>query len=99
MRCDRGSFRGCQPVENIRDFARVEYLVAVGLDEIPKPSRQDIFGKVGFQFAIANEKYDGMETGFREVEKFFKRLRVPVVLVNRVLKLEFLSVDGLRPFR
>jgi len=98
MRGDRGIFRVCQPTENVARFARGEYLGAVELDVVSKPSRQHVCGKVGFQFALADKKDDGVKTGFREVEKFFERLRVPVILVKRVLELEFLPVDGLRPF-
>ena len=99
IRGDRGRFRVCQPAENVARFARGEYPCAMGLDVIPKPSRQDVCGKVGFQLALADKKYDGMKIGFREVEEFFKRLRVAVILVKRVLELILLPVDRLRPFR
>lgn len=98
MSGDRGGFRICQQTEDVARFARGVYLDAVGLDIIVKSSRQLVCGKYGFQFAIADKKDDGLKTGFREVEKIFKRLCVPVILVKRILELEFLPRDGLRPF-
>jgi len=96
---DWGKFRVCQPTEYLARFARGEYLGAVGLDVISKPSREHVCGKVSFQFALANEKDDGMKTGLRKIEKFLERLRVSVILMQGVLKLEFLTVNGLGPLR
>lgn len=89
----------CQSGENIARCARGEYLDAMGLDVISKPSREHVCGKVGFQFTLTNEKDDGTKTGLREIEEFFECLRVPVILVKRVLELEFAPVEGLCPFR